>query len=78
MNDVLVRVGQYIKARLKEPSTYPAIVLVLTALGRRLSPEQTDAVMIIGLAVAGLLGAILPDRIGSKTRADDQPPEVKL
>jgi len=71
MNETLVKLGQYIVARLKEPSTYPAIVLVLTALGRHLSPDEKDAIMIVGLATAGLLGAILPDRMGTRTRAED-------
>ena len=76
MNESILKALSYIAARLKEPSTYPAIVLVLIALGRQLSPDQKDAIMVIGLFLAGLIGAVLPDRIGQKTRADDKPPAV--
>ena len=52
----------YVLARLKEPSTYRGIVFCLTAFGVALSPEQTKAIIMIGLFIAGLLGAITPDR----------------
>lgn len=46
----------YILARLTEASTWRGIVLILTALGVSLSPDQAEAVVTVGLAVAGAAG----------------------
>ena len=51
----------YIKARLVEPTTWRGIVLIITAAGAKLNPEQTEAIIGAGLALAGLLGVFLPD-----------------
>ena len=53
---------EYMMARLKEPSTYRGLVFCLTAFGVALSPEQTKAILMIGLFIAGLLGATTPDK----------------
>lgn len=47
--------------RLKERSTWRGIVLVCTAMGATLSPEQGEAVMVAGLGLTGLLGAFTKD-----------------
>lgn len=47
---------QYLIARLSEASTWRGIVLILTALGVSLSPEQAEAIVTVGLAVAGAAG----------------------
>lgn len=47
---------QYIIDRLSEASTWRGIVLLLTAFGVSLSPDQGEAVVTVGLAVAGLVG----------------------
>lgn len=52
----------YLLARLQEPSTWRGLVLIATAAGAALSPDQQEAVIAGGLLVAGLLGAALPDR----------------
>lgn len=54
----------YILDRAREPSTWRGIVLLLTALGVPLAPGVADAVIAAGLAVAGLIGAVVPDRRG--------------
>lgn len=51
----------YVIDRLKEASTWRGLVLVATAFGAALSPEQQEAIVTVGLLVAGLLGALLPD-----------------
>lgn len=51
----------YMIARLQEASTWRGIVLVATAFGAVLSPEQQEAIVTAGLLVAGLIGALLPD-----------------
>lgn len=51
----------YIFERLKEPSTWRGITLLLTALGIPLAPGVADLVISAGLAVTGLIGAVTPD-----------------
>ncbi len=52
----------YLIARLQEPSTWRGLVLVSTACGAALSPDQQEAIVTVGLLVAGLIGAAFPDR----------------
>lgn len=53
----------YILARLREASTYRGLVLILTALGVKLSPDEGEAITIVGLALNGLLGVALSDTL---------------
>lgn len=46
---------KYIIERLKEPSTYRGLALMLAVAGVKVSPEQTDA---IATAVVSILAAI--------------------
>jgi hypothetical protein len=52
----------YFFERLKEASTWRGIVLLLTAIGVPLAPGVADMIISAGLAVAGLIGAIAPDK----------------
>lgn len=54
-------VTDYVITRLQEASTWRGLVLVATAFGAALSPEQQEAIITVGLLVAGLIGALLPD-----------------
>lgn len=58
---LVAQVTDYLLARLREPSTWRGLVLIATACGAALSPEQQEAIVTVGLLVAGLLGALLPD-----------------
>ena len=72
---MLERLMTYLAARAREASTWQALIVVLTAFGTQLTEDQKMAVLTVGLAVAGLLGAIFPDRIGKpQSRTTDQPP----
>jgi hypothetical protein len=51
----------YILERLKEPSTWRGIVLLLTAIGVPIAPGMADMIISAGLAVTGLIGAVTPD-----------------
>jgi len=51
----------YLLARAQEPSTWRGLVLIATALGVVLSPDQQEAIVAGGLLVAGLIGAAVPD-----------------
>jgi len=53
---------QYILDRAKEPSTWRGLILVLTALGVPLAPAMAEAIVSVGLAVAGLVGVATPDK----------------
>lgn len=48
-------------ARLKEPSTWRGIILLLTVCGLKLQPEQQEAIIAAGLAVVGLIGVLTRD-----------------
>lgn len=45
----------WIKARLKEPTTWAGMVSLLTLAGVTLSPEQTNAIVTAGVALGGLI-----------------------
>lgn len=52
----------YILARAKEPSSWRGFILLLTAAGLPIAPELADAIISVGLAVAGLIGVVTPDK----------------
>jgi hypothetical protein len=56
--------ANYIIDRLKEASTWRGIVLVLTSFGLQISPEQSAAIMSLGLGIAGAIGALTPNKAG--------------
>lgn len=60
----LDRLKRYLVAQAKEPSTWRGAVLVATALGVTLTPDQREAIVTTGLFVAGIIGAVMPDRKG--------------
>lgn len=47
--------------RLREPSTWRGFIMLLTALGVALDAAQTEAVIAVGMALAGAVGVFLPD-----------------
>ena len=51
----------YVVNRAKEASTWRGVVMLLTALSLNISPEMADAIIGVGIAVAGLVGILLPD-----------------
>ena len=51
----------YIIDRAKEPSTWRGLILVLTAIGVPIAPAMAEAIVSVGLAVAGLIGVVTPD-----------------
>lgn len=52
----------YIIARAKEPSTWRGLFLLLTAIGIPVAPQMADAIITIGLALAGAVGVASPDK----------------
>lgn len=52
----------YLLDRAREPSTWRGIILILTAAGVPIAPEMQTAIISAGLALAGIIGAITPDK----------------
>ena len=52
---------EYLLARARERSSWRGLVLIATALGAHWSPESQEAIITGGIAIAGMLGALLPD-----------------
>jgi hypothetical protein len=48
--------------RLKEPSSWRGIILLLTVCGMKLEPDQQEAIIAAGLAIVGLLGVFTRDK----------------
>ena len=61
LKDRLRRVWSYLLARGQESSTWRGMTLLATAGGANLRPEHAEAVVLIGLAVAGLIAVLFPD-----------------
>ncbi len=51
----------WLLSQLREPSTWRGAVWLLTAFGVSLRPEQSEAIIAAGMAMAGLLGVFLSD-----------------
>ena len=54
----------FIIARLKEASTWRAIIVLLIACGIPIAPLLADRIIAIGLAIVGLIGIFMPDQLG--------------
>jgi hypothetical protein len=48
--------------RLKEESTWRGIVLLATALGVKLEPDKSEAIIAAGLAIVGLINVIRKEK----------------
>lgn len=48
--------------RLKERSTWLGVTAIVTSLGLILSPEQVNAIVAAGIAFAGLIAALFPEK----------------
>ena len=58
----------YIISRALEPSTWRGLVLIASALGAALSPDQQEAIVTGGLLLAGIIGAAVPDKSSPENR----------
>lgn len=52
----------YVIERLKEPSTWRGIILMLTGAGIHIAPEIQSLVISIGVALAGAVAVTTPDK----------------
>lgn len=53
---------KYLLDRLKEASTWRGLVMLGMAAGLKLDPALADQIITAGVAVVGVLGALIPDR----------------
>ena len=58
------KVKEYVKARLKEPSTWRGMILLCTAFGVPIAPQMAEAIITVGLALAGGVGVVALDKKG--------------
>lgn len=54
----------HILSLLRQPSTWRGLVLIATAAGLKLSPEQAETIIPMGLGLAGCIGAFVSDKGG--------------
>jgi hypothetical protein len=52
----------YFLERMKEASTWRGIILLLTAAGVPIAPALADSIITVGLAIAGMIGVVTPDK----------------
>lgn len=57
--------GRYLLARLREPSTWRGLILLATALGYAIRPDLAEAIIALGIALAGGVGVVAPERVES-------------
>lgn len=53
----------YLLSRLNEAATWRGLLLIATALGTKLQPEHSEAIVTGGLLIVGIVGAALPDKL---------------
>lgn len=63
----------WILERLKEPTTWTGIVILLSLAGIRLSPEATRLIVEIGSAAVGLVLVIQKERAKPEVTPKDAP-----
>lgn len=71
-------VWQYIKARVQESSTWRGLALLGAVAGAKLDPQQTEAFVLLGLALSAVIALMFPDRKKPAARLladDDELPE---
>ena len=53
----------YFLGRLKEPSTWRAIIWLATSFGIYFNPDQASAIVALGSILAGGVGVAVPDKL---------------
>ena len=61
------KILEYIVDRLKERATWNSLSVAATGMGIAVKPDQWQAIMTIGMGVAGIVTAFLPPHIQEKT-----------
>lgn len=53
---------EYVISRLKEPSTWRGIVMLLTAAGVQIQPQMIEVIVSCGMALTGAVGVFTADK----------------
>jgi hypothetical protein len=53
---------KYILERMREPSSWRGLFMILTAIGVPVAPEMAEAIITVGLGVVGIIGVAAPDK----------------
>jgi hypothetical protein len=66
---------QFIFDRLREPSTWRGIILILTSAGVSIQPALADAIIGAGIGLAGVVGIVTADepRAVEPEKSPEQP-----
>lgn len=62
MNEKLKNLRDYCLDRLNEASTWRGIVLMAASAGASLSADLRELIIMVGVGVAGAIGAMFPDK----------------
>ncbi len=57
----------YLVNRFKELSTWQGIIVIVTGLGVKITPDKASAIAAAGAAVFGLVSALFPDKFSNTT-----------
>lgn len=55
------RMASYLVCRMAEGSTWRGLIMIAAAFGAKVSPDQAEAIVLVGLGLAGVIGAAFPD-----------------
>lgn len=61
----------YIARRLKEPSTWRGLIMVATSAGVFISSAMAEDIIAVGVGLAGIVGALLPDALDGNKSAEE-------
>lgn len=70
----------YILSRLKEASTWRGIIMLVAGGWAQQHPDQAEAIIPVAIALAGAVGAFLPDKkkpVVQEDSQDDSAPIIK-
>lgn len=62
----------YLISRLREPSTWRGIIMLLTAAGVQIQPQMIEVIVSCGMALAGLIGVVSADKKTDNTETNQQ------
>lgn len=62
----------YLLERLKEPSTWRGLILILTSAGVGIQPAIADQIIAAGVGLAGLIGVVTADKKADNSETNQQ------
>jgi hypothetical protein len=57
----MTKAFHFLAARLAEPTTWRGLIFISSSVGLVLKPELQAAIIAAGMALAGLIGVLVPD-----------------